>query len=250
MNIDTNGDGKADINIDTDKDGKIDKGIDYNLDGHFDTVKQSGVKYVAITIDDGPHANLQKKFVDEMAKYNGHATFYVVGNRVGKSTGAGLAYAVDNGWEIGIHAWTHENYYNSCSEEKYLQEINNTATVIQKYIPGYKIRTMRPPGGSISGTRVSQSDYAIIIWDVDSNDWRYKADSANKKQQNIDMIVNNVMKNVKNGSIILMHELYYNSFDAYCEILRQLHEQGYEFVTVSELLADKYQAGKKFYSGR
>ena len=58
------------------------------------------------------------------------------------------------------------------------------------------------------------------------------------------------MKSVKNGSIVLMNELYNNSYEAYCEILRRLDEQGYEFVTVSELLASKYQSGKKFWSGR
>jgi peptidoglycan/xylan/chitin deacetylase (PgdA/CDA1 family) len=250
VNVDTDGDLKADINIDTDGDGKVDAGIDYNLDGHFDTVKQSGVKYVAITIDDGPYTTLQKKFVDEMAKYNGHATFYVVGNRVGKTAGNGLVYAVENGWEIGIHAWTHDYYYSSCTDEKYVEEISKTAAVIEKYLPGYKIRTMHPPGGMIKNERVSASEYAVVLWDVDSNDWKYVGRGDSVREKNIETIVNNVMKSVKNGSIVLMHELYSNSYEAYCEILRRLDEQGYEFVTVSELLGEKYKSGKKFWSGR
>lgn len=209
-------------------------------------------KKVAITLDDGPHPDYQKKFVDEMKKYGGAATFFVVGDRVEtwQSTGQGLAYAVENGWEIGIHAWTHKYYFNSCSDDIYNAEISKTLAVIQKYIPGYDVKVMRPPGGSISNSRVGSSDFAIVLWDVDSNDWQFTGTSAEKQQENVDLIVANVIASVKDGSIILMHELYENSYLAFCEILRQLDEQGYEFVTVTELLGDKYQTGKKFWSGR
>jgi peptidoglycan/xylan/chitin deacetylase (PgdA/CDA1 family) len=251
LNVDTNGDGKPDVNVDTDEDGIADVNIDRNCDGKADTVKQEGVKYIAITIDDGPFLNLQKKFVDELARYGGHATYFVVGNRVGKSEGEGLAYAVENGWEVAIHAWSHDYYFSSnCSEEKYVEEITKTAEVIEKYLPGYDIRLMRPPGGTITNARVAESEYAVVLWDVDSNDWQYTGRGESVKEQNIEEIVNNVVDNVRNGSIVLMHELYYNSFDAFCEILKRLHEEGYEFVTVSELLGDKYQTGKKYYSGR
>ena len=209
-------------------------------------------KRVAITIDDGPYSKYQQKYVDEMKKYGGAATFFIVGNRVewSSSTGPGLAYAVENGWDVGIHAWTHDIYFNSCSDAEYQNEISKTAAIIQKYIPGYDIKLLRPPGGSITSARVAASPYAIIQWDVDSNDWKYKSESADTKQQNIDTIVSNVMAKVQDGSIILLHELYDNSYLAYCEILKLLDEQGYEFVSVTELLGDKYQAGKTFYSGR
>lgn len=209
-------------------------------------------KRVAITIDDGPHPSYQKKLVDEMAKYGGTATFFIVGERITlwPSTGEGLAYAVENGWEIGIHAWTHNYYFNKCDDATYNSEIQKTANIIQKYVPGYDIKLLRPPGGSISSARMQASEYAIILWDVDSNDWKYKNTAADKKEKNVEAIVNNIMAGVRDGSIVLMHELYQNSFDAYCEVLRRLDEEGYEFVTVSELLGDKYQAGKKFYSGR
>jgi peptidoglycan/xylan/chitin deacetylase (PgdA/CDA1 family) len=74
--------------------------------------------------------------------------------------------------------------------------------------------------------------------------------SAEKQQENVEMIVAEVMAQVKDGSIILMHELYQNSYLAFCEILKRLDSEGYEFVTVSELLGEKYQTGKKFWSGR
>lgn len=211
-------------------------------------------KKVAITLDDGPYAAYQKKFIDEMKKYGGAATFFIVGNRVqwSSETGPGLAYAVDNGWEIGIHAWTHEKdkFFDICSDEVYNFEIQSTVNIIQKYVPGYDVRLMRPPGGQITSARASASPYAIIRWDVDSYDYNYQSTASGKKEANVQAIIDNVMAQVREGSIILMHELYENSFDAYCEVLRLLDAQGYEFVTVSELLGDKYQAGKTFTSGR
>ena len=78
------------------------------------------------------------------------------------------------------------------------------------------------------------------MWSVDSNDWRYK----NSGEEGVETIVNNVMSQVKNGSIILMHDLYENTYLATKEILKQLNAQGYEVVTVSELLGNPQPAVK------
>ncbi len=240
-------DGEAPEDTETPPDGEAGDGT--SEDGGTETEPK---KRVAITIDDGPYHVYQQKFVDEMAKYGGAATFFIVGQRVEwfNSTKTGLAYAVENGWEIGIHAWTHDHYFNNCDDETYNSEIQKTVNIIQKYVPGYDVKLLRPPGGYISSARAQESEYAIILWDVDSNDWRYKSTASDKKEQNVEAIVSNITADVRDGSIVLLHELYQNSFDAYCEVLRRLDEEGYEFVTVSELLGDKYQAGKKFYSGR
>ncbi len=212
-------------------------------------------KRVAITIDDGPYSAYQQKFVDEMKKYGGAGTFFIVGNRVewNTSTGTGLAYAVENGWDIGIHAWTHEkaNFFDVCSDDVYYSELSKTEAIIQKYVPGYDVKLLRPPGGQITAARANASEYAIIRWDVDSYDYNYKTNTESRPQeQSVQAIVDNVMAQVRDGSIILMHELYENSYLAYCRILQLLDEQGYEFVSVTELLGDKYQAGKTFTSGR
>ena len=210
-------------------------------------------KRVAITLDDGPYSGYQKKFIDEMSKYGGTATFFIVGNRVDwhESTGPGLVYAVENGWEVGIHGWSHTKFFDKCSDADYESEINNTVNIIHKYLPNYDIKLLRPPGAQITSARAAASPYAIIRWDVDSLDYNYQTNTATRTQEeNVQAIVNNVLANVRDGSIILMHELYENSYLAYCEILKILSEQGYEFVSVSELLGDKYQSGKVFTSGR
>ena len=107
---------------------------------------------------------------------------------------------------------------------------------------------MRPIGGNISTERVAACPYAVIIWNVDSNDWRYK--SQTNASANVNTIVNNVLDNTGPGAIILMHEIYQNSYDAFSIIIDRLSRQGYRFVTVSQLLAGQLESGKLYYSAK
>lgn len=199
-------------------------------------------KKVALTFDDGPHKDYTKKIADELAKYNFHATFFVVGNRVDGTAyngGNALSHVINGGHEVAIHGYTHKYYYNSCSNEIYTQEMNKTVAAIKGIAPEYKVKLMRPIGGSITSERVASSPYSIILWNVDSEDWKQKyssGDNANKKAAKIDKIVDNVMSTVKDGSIILMHDIYESTYDAVKIILERLDKEGYEVVTVSELL--------------
>ena len=87
------------------------------------------------------------------------------------------------------------------------------------------------------------------MWDVDSEDWKYKysPDASNSvKNENAQRIVDNVMENVQDGSIILMHDIYESTYDATVLILARLYAEGYEVVTVSELLGSDLSAGQSF----
>ena len=106
---------------------------------------------------------------------------------------------------------------------------------------------MRPIGGSITNSRVKSCGYPVVLWNVDSEDWRHKTQT----QSEIDIIVNNVMKDVGDGKIILMHEIYENSYQALDIILRKLTEQGYKVVTVSELFGENnLTPGSKYFSAK
>lgn len=207
-------------------------------------------KRVALTFDDGPHETRTIAIVDELERYGYNATFFVVGNRVdgtAYSGGAALKYAVEAGNEIGIHGYTHEVYYHNCSDATYEYELSQTVKAIQSYADGYNVRLMRPIGGNITNARVNSCDYSVIMWSVDSEDWKYRGNGEDK-QQNINTIVENVMSQVKNGSIILMHDIYDNTYEAAKIILKRLHDEGYDVVTVSELLGSSMKAGKKYSS--
>ncbi len=207
---------------------------------------------VALTFDDGPHNIRTELIVDELDKYGYHATFFVVGNRVDGTEyngGAAMVYAAEHGNEIGIHGYTHAIgiSYSSCSDERYEYEISMTLQAIQAKIPGYEVRVMRPFGGSISGTRVAQSPYAIINWSVDTLDYENKYDEGDPEK--INTIVENALSDIEEGDIILMHDLYNNTYEATVIILARLYEMGFNVVTVSELLGDDLQAGVRYTHG-
>ena len=205
-------------------------------------------KYVAFTFDDGPHAALTKKFVDKLTEYNGRGTFFIIGDRVNDITAESLKYAVEKGNEIAIHAFTHKYIFNSCDEKTYENEIKYTRNTIFSYV-GVEPLLMRPPQGAMTAERVQTSKYPIILWSVDSRDWVHKDRSSEDiAAENIDIIVENVLSTVKNGDIILMHELYENSYQAFSVIIDTLYREGYRFVTVSELLGESIQSGTKYHS--
>ena len=205
---------------------------------------------VALTYDDGPHEKYMdtpsrtKLIVDELDKYGYHATFFVVGNRVDGTVyngGAAMVYAAEHGNEIGIHGYTHGVYYDECSDAEYEYEMRKTVEAIQGKLPGYEVRVMRPVGGWISDARVEESSYAIVKWNVDTLDWNLNTPYGDADK--IDAIVENALKNIKDGDIILMHDIYNNTYEATVIILQRLNEMGFNVVTVSELLGDNLQAG-------
>lgn len=208
--------------------------------------REQGTKYIALTFDDGPHKKYTRLIVDKLNEYGAKATFFVVGNRIDASTKDAVKYLVDQGHEIAIHGYTHAVYYNKCDDARFDYELSETAKVI-KQTTGVDAKLMRPIGGSITNARVKSCGYSVIMWNVDSEDWRHKTQT----QSEIDIIVNNVMKDVGDGNIILMHEIYENSYQALDIILRKLTEQGYKVVTVSELFGENnLTPGSKYFSAK
>ena len=246
---------KVDEDIENNKADNDDSSVQAGVMGDADDFEApdesetQGKKRVAITFDDGPHNVRTQAIVDELAKYGFHATFFVVGNRVdGTAYGGGktIPYILEHGNEIGIHGYTHEVYYNRCDDATYEYELSETLKAIHKYEKDYKVTLMRPIGGNITDERVAECEYSVIMWNVDSEDWKHKGSS----QSEIDAIVNNVMTTVKNGSIILLHEIYENSYQAFCIIMERLYAEGYKVVTVTELLGENnVKPGTKYYNG-
>ncbi len=212
--------------------------------------KDPNKKYVAFTFDDGPsqHTETLLNFLEEREIV---LTFFYVGNRLGDKYGAYVKRAVEIGCEPAVHAYTHDNYYHNCSDSTYEYEVEKTADVIYKYAGCYPI-TMRPPGGSITKERAAESDYNIIIWSVDSSDWKYSGESSS----NVDIIVDNILGDIDedpdclDGKIVLLHDLYKNSVEAFMKVVDRLEAEGYELVTVSQLLDlnETTTIGKQYYS--
>ncbi|WP_042352950.1 polysaccharide deacetylase family protein [Bacillus massiliigorillae] len=200
-----------------------------------------GVKYVALTFDDGPHHQLTPRILDILKKYNAKATFFVLGNRVEYYPEI-VKRTVDEGHEIGSHSWSHPKL-TSLKPAELAQQINQTSNSVEK-ITGKPPATLRPPYGAVNDAVKQATNGPIVNWSVDTLDW---------KHHNKEKVKQIIRQNTRDGSIILMHDIQKASADALEDIIIYLSKQGYHFVTVSQLLQlgdhpEKY-VGKVYTNG-
>lgn len=181
-------------------------------------------KQVAITFDDGPHQQVTPQILDTLAKYDARATFFVLGSRAATHPDI-VQRAVQEGHEIGNHTWSHPRLKN-LSRSEIIDQFNRTEQQIAKTIRR-KPPFIRPPYGEVNEAVLSSATGPIINWSVDTFDW---------KTRNPDAIFAEIQKQVKDGSIILMHDIYPSTAQSLEKVLNWLSRQGYEMVTVSELL--------------
>ena len=185
---------------------------------------------VALTFDDGPNLTLTVPVLEKLEQYHVKATFFVLGSAINDKNGYMLQMMVDGGHEIGVHGLNHDKM-TQFSGRRNAERLLKTCEEISGWIEGgYQPRTMRPPGGSTNGHVTSgakQAGLAVIRWSVDTYDW---------KTQNEKKIMDVVKKETKNGSIILCHDHHKPTLNVLDEMIPWLLEQGYELVTVSELL--------------
>ena len=180
-------------------------------------------KVVAITFDDGP-SKYTEKILDILKKYDASGTFFLIGNKV-EFYGDTLRRILEEGSEIGNHSYDHK-LLTRLSKEEFQVEINKTQEAIKK-VTGFTPTLFRPTYGGYNNTLKSYTDLKFVLWDVDSRDWQVKTK---------DKILKNVLPNVKSGSIILLHDNHEYSLNSLDDILKNLKNQGYKFVTVTELL--------------
>ena len=180
------------------------------------------MKLIALTFDDGP-SEYTDKIIDLLNDYNCHATFFVVGNKV-LSNKDSIIKMVDNGNEIANHTYSHP-WLTHLNVNNIVDEINQTNETILS-VTGIKPRLFRPSYGAINKTVRNKINMDVVMWTNDSSDWKYK---------NYKTIASRVIKKVKNYDIILMHDTYERSYKALKIIIPKLQNQGYIFVTVTDL---------------
>lgn len=190
-----------------------------------------GKKLVAFTFDDGPHGKYTPRLLDILKAENIHATFFILGCNISNAPEA-VTRAAQEGHQVASHTFNHKNL-TKLSQEKQKQEIDDTADLIEK-LTGSRPTGMRPPYGAKDKTLLSRLDTPLILWSLDTRDWDVR---------NADTIYKHVMETVKNGDIVLFHDIYETSVAAAERLIPALKKQGYTFVTVDELLAARGEAG-------
>lgn len=184
---------------------------------------------VALTFDDGPTRQYTGAILDCLKEYQASATFFVLGSRAADCPDL-LQRMVLEGNEIGNHTFSHKQL-TTLSKANIETEITATQEAIHDVTNTYP-GVIRPPYGSKNEAVMDCAQgIKVVTWTIDTEDWRLK---------NTEKIVNHVVNTVKDGDIILMHDLYPSSAEAAIILIPKLQEMGYQLVTVSEL----YEYGK------
>lgn len=179
-------------------------------------------KLVALTFDDGP-SKYTEEILNILKKNDCNATFFVLGNKVSIYSDL-LIESINNGNEIGNHSYNHK-WMIKLNEKELENQINKTQNIIKEYT-GYTPKLIRPTYGSLNDRIKKISSLDIVLWNVDTLDWKYK---------NPNKIVENATKRLKDGNIILMHDTHKQTLEALPKILEIIKKNGYTCVTISEL---------------
>lgn len=188
-----------------------------------------GDKYMAITFDDGPTGNeggRTERLLDGLKARGVHATFFLCGYRIKDFHSMAKRY-LEEGHELGNHTTDHLLLDREVSDGG-LQQVGSNSELIASYT-GEKPTVMRPTGGAYNDTvraSMKQLGLPIILWSVDTLDWKYR-DASNVKTR--------IVENAQDGAIVLSHDLYETTVEGVLTAIDELQAQGYAFVTVSEL---------------
>ena len=198
-------------------------------------------KAVALTFDDGPSTVNTPKILATLKKYNAHATFFVVGNRVAAGKDV-LKQEIAQGCEIANHTWDHADL-SKLTMKKVNKKCDQVTKAVKK-LTGAEVELVRPPYGAISTVMRKKLKHPMIYWSIDTLDW---------KTMNAKKTFKAVKKEVSDGDIILMHDIHAPTAEAVEKIVPWLLKNDYDVLTVSELMKRKgirLKNGKVYMSAR
>ena len=185
-------------------------------------------KLVALTFDDGPSGRYTEKLLKGLAERDVKATFLLCGYRMKQYPDLTQQIFLE-GHEIGLHGYSHKTLQNTCRQGAEL-EIEKSMELIPE---GCKITFFRAPGGLCSSgvkEAAAQWGFSMLLWSVDPKDWAV---------HDVQTVSQSVISRVRDGDIILLHDMSNTSVDAAFTIIDQLQEEGYRFVTASQLAIAK-----------
>ncbi len=197
-----------------------------------------GMPMVALTFDDGPHPKYTAEILESLRENNAVATFFVLGNRAEKYKST-INSIIEGGNELGNHTYDHKEL-TKLNGKGIESQITRTAEILES-ITGMTPLVTRPAYGSINDNVKLYAGSPLVLWSIDTMDW---------KSRNKNKIINKTLQNVKDGDIILMHDIYKSTADAAKVIIRELKAKGYQMVTISELYGARevtLQKGHAYY---
>ncbi len=190
-------------------------------------------RQIALTFDDGPSIQNTEEILAILKKYDIRATFFVIGQNAAADPDR-IRMIYDAGHEIGNHTYTHA-YISKISEEALRREIQKTENVLTS-ITGQRPKVFRPPGGFYDNKSLEileEMGYRSILWSLDTKDWCMPKS---------DTIASKIEASAVGGDIILFHDLNDKRLPTpkvLERILPYLKENGYKFVTISEMIENE-----------
>ena len=185
---------------------------------------------VALTFDDGPQDPHTGQILDILARYSIKATFFLTGEKIEQNPDI-VRRIISDGHEVGNHSYSHKTMH--CRLLKWLRkEIERTDELLLQTGASQPIH-FRPPFGRISFRLISlikKMQKKMILWDIGPKDFKYSHPYE---------IVGKVLKKLKPGSIIVLHDGGGDrsiTVKAVNILVKDIREMGYKFVTVSELI--------------
>lgn len=192
-------------------------------------------KMIAFTFDDGPSTIATEKILNVLEQYNCHATFFVVGNRL-RTREATVKREYALGCEVGSHSYDHASL-DRMKPKAIKAEFSKTNDILMDII-GIKAGVVRTPYGSHSDKVLKAVNYPVILWSIDTMDWKTRTQIKNNKKA-AQKTAKKILNSVSDGDIVLMHDLYDETAKAVEIVVPKLIEKGYRIVSVSELMQNR-----------
>ncbi len=213
----------------------------FKKDGRFDSEKNPvnpNRPMIALTFDDGPGLGTER-LIEALHSHGARATFFMMGTRVNTYPDA-VRKMVETGCELANHTTNHLKLTDYAAEG-IAMEINYTRDAVNSIV-GQAPTMLRPPYGAVNEVVQSVAGTPLVFWSVDTLDWQLK---------DAQLIRNYVLNTVKDGDIVLMHDIYEATVQATIELIPLLQERGYQLVTVSEMAKARgitLENGAKYYN--
>ena len=192
-----------------------------------DSVKASTTFYenvIALTFDDGPHGTYTKELLEGLKKREVVASFFILGEHI-EGNEELLLQMKEDGHLIGNHTFSHVKL-DELNDQTACDEVRRTCEAIES-ITGEPVEHIRPPYGAYNEKLECMINLNKVLWTIDPQDWN---------TTNVDAVVSHVVRNAKDGDIILLHDIYPSSVAAALRIVDELKARGFIFVTVDDIL--------------
>lgn len=191
------------------------------------TVVEPQPKLLALTFDDGPRRATTSKLLEGLEQRGVQASFFLIGKQIEGNEDL-IRQMADGGHQIGIHTFDHVELQN-LSPAEVSRQLDSTRAALREIL-GDREFLLRPPYGFVGDGLPAQAGSPIILWSVDPEDWH---------NRNVQREVAHIVSHVQDGDIILMHDIFPESVDAALQVIDQLHQAGFAFVTVDDLFLSR-----------